>query len=271
MTPTSDQLETFIERARQVTKRLNPLGSNEVNRADLKDAVAGVAREWLRLSPALREVGACDPKKLDAHDHSMQEALSRASQRVRASALKKHLVAVIDNAVEDVIVPVIKFEGSPRQVAARQLQATFSNLNPDETAYVGEAARCVTVQAHRAALIMLWAATVARFHTAIELRGFDAFNKAVDSITAKKGPPFNKIKESAKVSSYAELQRGRDADMLVVGMELFGYDLQVYQELDRLLGTRNDAAHPGMSQPGALDVQQFATKIQSYVFQVVTV
>ncbi|MGH7519071.1 MAG: hypothetical protein ACREOC_16675 [Gemmatimonadales bacterium] len=125
----------------------------------------------------------------------------------------------------------------------------------------------MTVQAYRAAIIMMWAAGVARLHAAIEARGFTAFNTAVDATVAKKKVhPFNIVKADAKVSSAPELQRTADAVLLVVGMDLFAYDLQVYQELARLLGQRNDSAHPGEAQPTGLDVQQFATKLNDYLF-----
>ena len=58
-------------------------------------------------------------------------------------------------------------------------------------------------------------------------------------------------------------------DIIVVGMILWGYDLQTAEQLERLLGIRNSAAHPGMLQPGAIDVQQFATSVGQYVFGVV--
>ena len=98
-----------------------------------------------------------------------------------------------------------------------------------------------------------------------------AFNAAFDAAVAKRGQPFNRIKDGAKISSVAELQSSKDADLLIVGTGLFGYDLQIYQELDSLLGTCNDSAHPGMAQPGVLDVQQFANKVNSYVFQTVKI
>ena len=149
----------------------------------------------------------------------------------------------------------------------KQLQAVFGGLlTPDETSYIEEATQCLTVQCHRAAIIMLWAAGIARLHSAVVRVGFDRFNKSVDSTLAKKGAPFNRVNQSAKLSSLPELQRSRDADLIVIGMDLFGYDLQIYQELDRLLGIRNDSAHPGMARPGVLDVQQFATKLRECVF-----
>jgi len=117
---------------------------------------------------------------------------------------------------------------------------------------------------------MLWAAAIARFHRAVINRGFDAYNKAVDSVTSKKGFPFNRVNAGAKLSSLPELQRSRDADLLIIGMELFQYDLQCYQELERMLGQRNDCAHPGMNSPGALDVNQFATKLRVLAFDAVS-
>ena len=43
-------------------------------------------------------------------------------------------------------------------------------------------------------------------------------------------------------------------------------DLQAFQDLERLLGIRNNAAHPGTATPGRLDVQHFANKLAERVF-----
>ena len=270
MLPTRDDLEALHARVKQAAAALKKVGGAEVTKTSTKETLAGIARDWLKLSPSLRQSSVCDGTVLDSYDEDMQALLSGTTTRARASALRKRLERFSAKAVDQVIVPLIQFEGSPRQVAARQIQAAFpSNLEPEESVYIEEAARCLTVQAFRAAIIMLWAAGVARMHRAIVNRGFNAFNSAIDSCITKKGAPFNKVKEGAKISSLPELQRSRDADVLIVGLELFGYDLQTFQELDRLLGTRNDAAHPGQFQPNALDVQQFAQKLSLHVFQTV--
>jgi hypothetical protein len=267
MLPRSDELEALHARAKQATAELARLKGAEVTRAESKTALAAIAREWLKVSPAIRHVGVCEVSALDAYDGNMQALLSGTTTRARASALRKHLTPFVTDGVDDIIVPLIQFEGSPRQVAARQVQSVFpATITTEEVAYIEEAARCITVQCYRAAIIMLWAAGVARLHGAIVNRGFNAFNAAVDACVAKKGQPFNRVKDGAKVSGLAELQRARDADLLVIGLELFGYDLQIFQDLDRLLGVRNDAAHPGQFQPTALDVQQFAQKLSTNVF-----
>jgi hypothetical protein len=267
MLPRSDDIEALFGRVKTLSADLGRLRGAEVTQAGVKSRVADLAREWLRVSPAIRDASFCKPDTLERYDRCMSELLASSTTRPRASALKKKLAVFLDGALDDIVIPLIQVEGSPRQVAARQIQEILAPaLDAEEAAYVEEAARCLTVQAFRAAMIMLWCAAVARMHAAVVQRGFAAYNAAVDSAIARSGSPFNRIKQGAKLSSLAELQRSRDADLIIIGIDLFAYDLQIYQELDRLLGTRNDAAHPGMGQPGALDVQQFASKLRRFVF-----
>lgn len=267
MLPNSDELEVLYRRAKNLANSLGRMRGAELKNQDLKDELVDISRTWLRISPAIREADCCKSDVLTRFDAGMAELLSSSAARARASALKKRLDPFVESFVDAVIVPIIQVEGSPRQVAARQVEEAFEGVvSPEEAAYIAEAARCVTVECHRAAIIMLWAAGVARVHRAVMNRGFDTYNHAVDSMANKKGAPFSRVKLSAKITSLPELQRSRDADLLVVGMNLFEYDLQCYQELDRLLGIRNDCAHPGMSHPGALDVQQFASKLRVSLF-----
>ncbi len=268
MVPTSEAIEALVARAKEAATALRRLKGAEVRKAELKLELGSIGKEWLKTSQGLRNDAIVDGTKLGQFDAMMQELVSSVSNRARATALLKKLEPFVDTAFSDVVVPIIQYEGSPRQVAGRQVQSAFTaQVTPEETTYIEEAARCITVQCHRAALMMLWAAGIARVHGAVMTKGFKAFNAAVDAAVARKSPPFHRIKDSAKISSLAELQRSKDADLLIVGMELFGYDLQIYQELDRLLGIRNDSAHPGMARPSALDVQQFASKLSTYLFE----
>jgi len=233
----------------------------------LKETTLAVAREWLKVSPAIRAAGICNNQELVRLDSAMQDIVGKATGSSRASALRANLKVLLDHGPKQVVVPLIQHEGSPRQVLSRQIVAAFSGLSPEEMAYVDEAARCVTVEANRAAIIMLWAAGVSRIHSAIETKGFAAFNSALATTQTKKTHPFSIVKGDLTIKTSPDLQRIADGVVLVIGMELFGYDLQVYQELNRLLGQRNDSAHPGMASPKALDVEQFASKLNQYVFQ----
>ena len=267
MPPSSEDLEAFHDRVRVASAKLAKIGGKELTKAALIGEVADIAREWLQLSHQLRDVPGLDSVALEVLAKAMGEALASTKGRVRASALKKRLDPLVNGLVDQVVVPLIKFEGSPAQVAARQLQSEFSGkVTADEMSYVEEAARCLSQHCHRAAIILLWAAGMARLHQAVQKVGFDAFHGAVAAVNAKKGAPYTKVAKGMAVSSLADLQRSRDYDLLVVGMEVWRYDLQALEELERLLGQRNSAAHPGLYQPNGLEVQQFASKLSRFIF-----
>jgi len=265
MIPSSDQLETFQERLITVDKSLAKSKSAELTNQAMITELKNVSKEWLRLSEALRSADVATAATMII-DTAFKDIFQSTNTRARCSAYRSKLKPVLDVFTNDIIVPVIRFEGTPAQVTARQLLSEFvSKVTADEQGYLEEAARCLGVKSNRAALIMLWAAAIARFHRAVEKIGFTAYNAAIDATLAKKGNPYNKVAKQA-ISSLPELQRSKEFDLLVVGMGLWNYDLQVFGELEGLLTIRNNAAHPGMLKPSALDVQQFASKISTYVF-----
>ena len=271
MIPSSDQLEVFLDRLKVLDRELSKLNGVEVRKAETVAEIKAVSKDWLRFSEALRSMEAIPQDNLNFVDTPLKELFQSTNARTRSSAYRKKLTPVIAAFTDRIVIPVIRFEGSPSQVASRQLMSEFSGkVSPDEQSYLEEAARCLASRCNRAAIILLWAAAMARLHGAIEKLGFNAYNFALEQVTQKKGNPFNKVSK-AVVGSLPELQRCRDFDLLVVGMELWKYDLQVFEELDRLLGIRNSAAHPGMLQPSALDVQQYASKVGTYVFGVVPI
>src|SRR5206468_9134209 len=66
----------------------------------------------------------------------------------------------------------------------------------------------------------------------------------------RKGHPYTVVQRQEPIASLPELQHVADFVILVVGMDLWGYDRQAFAELAALLQTRNNAAHPGMATPG---------------------
>lgn len=271
MIPSSDQLETFLERLTALDRELSKMKGAEVRKAETITEIKAVSRDWLRFSEALRSVEALPQENLNFIDGRIRELLQGANVRTRSSAYRKRLMPVISSFTDRIVIPMIRLEGSPSRVASRQLLSEFcGQVTPDEQGYLEEAARCLASSCNRAAIILLWAVAMARLHGAIEKLGFNAYNIAVDQVAQKKGNPFSKVSRTC-VASLPELQRCRDFDLLVVGMELWKYDLQVYEELDRLLGIRNSAAHPGMLKPSSLDVQQYASKVCTYVCRIVPI
>ena len=270
MLPSSDELEAFHERLIAARDASGRVGDAEVGRTDLLANLTALAQDWLRLSQALRDSDVVTPE-LDVMDGLMTEILRGNPERKRGKYYKRRLEDVRKGFADAIIIPVIKHEGSPNQVASRRLRAQLDPLlSQEEQVYIEEAARCVGQSCFRAAIIMLWAGGVARIHQAISKVGFAAFNAALTTVAGKGGQPFKRVSARPPIASLPELQQLRDFDLIVVGMELWSYDLQAFQDLERLLGIRNNAAHPGTATPGRLDVEHFATKLAERVFSTIT-
>ncbi len=269
MTPTSEDLEAFLDR---VSRQLADLGANHnFARVDQSSSVAEIARDWLRLSAALKEATEGLLPSVEQFDSTMADVLKATKRRTRTSVFRKLLEPLKSDLMDAVVVPLMRHEGSPAQAAARQLEGLFKGLvSAEEEQYISEAARCSAVRCQRAAIVMIWAAAIARFHAQIQNVGFAKYNSAAAATVKKKGNPFNRVTSSINVTSLAELQLGRDFDIIAVGLELWGYDSQTFDELHRCLNIRNSAAHPGSFEPTSLDVRQFGEKVKRYVFETVT-
>jgi hypothetical protein len=257
-----------LDRTRALDAELAKRRGAEVTESALIERASAIAKEWLKNSQQLRGLADALLPALDRFDTAATKVLTSTKARTRASSYRKKLSPFVEDFFDALVIPIIRYEGSPAQVAARQLESIFSGaVSLEELEYIKEAARCTSVHCHRASMVLLWAAAIARLHTAIQKIGFNAFNAAMTAAVAKKGPPFNRIRGSGDVSTLAELQRMPDFNLLVVGMDLWKYDLQAFEELERLLGLRNSAAHPGMFVPNALEVQQFGSKLRKFVFE----
>ena len=126
MTPSSDQLETFLERLHDLDHELSKLKGAEVRRAETITEVKAVSKDWLRFSEALRSVQALPHENLNFVDAYLKELLLSTNARTRSSAYRKKLGPVLSSFTDRVVVPIIRFEGSPSQVASRQLISEFT-------------------------------------------------------------------------------------------------------------------------------------------------
>lgn len=266
MTPTSEELEALLDR---IGNAYSDLGSNHnFARVEQSNTVAEIARDWLRLSAALKETTDGLLPSVEKFDALMTDVLKASKQRTRTSAFRKMLEPAKVALMDAIVVPLMRHEGSPAQSAARQLEGLFNGfVSSEEAQYIAEAARCSAVRCQRAAIVMLWAAAIARFHAEIQNVGFAAYNAAAGATVKKKGSPFNRVTGNLNITSLADLQLGRDFDIITIGMELWGYDSQTYDELNRCLNIRNSAAHPGSFEPTSLDVRQFAEKMKLHVLE----
>src|SRR6266550_6030303 len=125
MVPSSEELEAFSARLTKLRTTIGARGTARVSvDSPLRGGLATIAMDWLRLSERLRLGGVgVDLSTLTTCDQHMTEVLERAQRR--ASYYRIRLRAVEDVMAADVIVPVIKHEGSALQATTRQLRAAL--------------------------------------------------------------------------------------------------------------------------------------------------
>lgn len=264
MEATTENLEDFHQRVLKLLATLNK--EREANTEEVNQ-LSSLGREWMKLSAELRdEVDGLLPSLSD-FDTAMEGVLKYSKQRTRLSTYRRAILPFKDSFMDAIVLPMMRHEGSPAQAAARRIVALFDGVaSLDEEIYILEAARCCAAKCHRAAIVMLWAAVVARLHGAVQIAGFKAFNEAAQIVTKKTGQPYARATKNISFSSPADLQLSRDFDLLVVGIELWKYDIQAFDELHRMLAVRNSAAHPGSYAPTTTDVRQFAEQVRKCAF-----
>ena len=91
MTPSSDQLESFLERLNTLGRELSKLKGAEVRKAETIAEIKAVSRDWLRISESLRVVEALPPKNLTFIDSQLKALFQSTNSRTRATAYQKKL------------------------------------------------------------------------------------------------------------------------------------------------------------------------------------
>lgn len=273
MVPSSEEVEGFSTRLTALRGAIEQRGNVELraNNPVLRQ-LATLAKEWIMLAQRLRPSGLIAADTMSECDQHMGELFGGAGKaRRRSGYYLTRLRAVERRFTTGVVIPVVRHEGDPRQVATRQLRADLApHVTSQEATYSEEALQCVAEACNRAAIVLLWAAGITRMHNSIEASGFTPFNNALTAIGARKAAyPYSSVRERGPITTRPELQRVADFVILVAGMDVWKYDGQAFSELAALLQTRNNAAHPGMGTPGLLDVQYFASKLIDRVFAVI--
>ena len=112
MTPSSDQLESFLERLNNLNKELSKLKGEEVRKVEIITEIKAISREWLRFSEALRAVEALPVENLKVIDSELNALFQSTNARTRASAYQKKITPVISSFTERVVIPVIRLKAA---------------------------------------------------------------------------------------------------------------------------------------------------------------
>lgn len=149
-----------------------------------------------------------------------------------------------------------------REISETLHARVLTITDADERGYIEEALACLhpTVNAHRAAIVMGWAATMFNLRRKIERTGLPAFN-------AEFQRRFPKARKRP-VSVIDDFEEYGDAEILGVAEGMNVISKAVHKALKQHLDIRNNCGHPTDYQPGIHRVKTFFEEVINYVLAV---
>lgn len=141
----------------------------------------------------------------------------------------------LERATFDAIANTVKNEPSKVAVSSQLTEIVSKIANSSESSFLNEAVNCYRVEAHRAAIIMVWTVAMHHLHEYIFTQKLSEFNTAL----AKN--PDKKLKVVVDRDDFSDLTEVKFIE-LMRSAGIISNDVR--KLLDEKLGIRNSAAHP---------------------------
>jgi hypothetical protein len=262
-----DLLGVIRDHARLVTdyqKRVGRYSGAQVQNGALLAEAQRVATVWFDNVKKPLETAKVRPELVSGATETFDKILRYSKTRPRRTSLLSELAAATSVYKELIhVVETSSFE--PTQ--ALSIAPFIEGLEGDETAYLDEAQRCLTVEGFRACVVLGWCATVSRMHRKIEEIGFDRFSDATKEMSAKTAGRFKPFKKQFSVSSRSELQTIFDTDLLWILEYLELIDNNQHGRLRHCFELRNNSAHPGLAPIKGPNLYHFYSDISEIILK----
>jgi hypothetical protein len=156
-------------------KRIGRYSGGQIQSGSLLADAQGVAAAWLDSVKAPLESAKIRPDLVTEATTIFDKILRLSKIKPRKGTLLAELSGA-HRAYKEIIhsVETASFESSQ----ALSITPFIEGLQGDETAYLDEAQRCLTVDGLRACVVLGWCAAISRIHRTIEAIGFDRFSEA---------------------------------------------------------------------------------------------
>ncbi|MDD1533843.1 MULTISPECIES: hypothetical protein [unclassified Bradyrhizobium] len=248
----------------EIQKRVGRYSGAQIQSGSLLADVQTLASVWFdRVKDAL-EAGKVAPDLVGEANTVFDKMLRLSKMKPRKTTLIAELTAAVN--VYKKLVHVIE-TSSFASSQALSIAPFIEGLQGDETDYLDEAQRCLTVEGLRACVVLGWCATVSRIHRKIEDLGFDKFSQATREMAGKTTGRFKPFKKQFQIESRSELQTVFDTDLLWVLEYLELIDNNQHQRLRHCFEFRNNSAHPGLAPIKGPNLYSFYSDISEIILK----
>lgn len=243
-------MKLFFDEFERMWQYINKLETVQLTNKKIKEDINNLSARWFsEYVKKLNELHVED-NVVEKYSKAFRELLKLSTSNSRRSSYIKNMEVIRRSFNEEIIIflqtnnpddDVLSTSGLSKEV----LGLLDSITDKEENEYLCEALGCWSNEYYKAAVVLMWCATIDRIHRVIEQVGFDKFNRTSEYMKNQTTGRFKRFNKNQNVHSISELRMVFDSDILAIleGMEMI--DVNQKTRLVSCFEMRCHSGHPG--------------------------
>lgn len=243
-------MKLFFDEFERMWQYINKLETVQLTNKKMKEDINNLSARWFsEYVKKLNELHVED-NVVEKYSKAFRELLKLSTSNSRRSSYIKNMEVIRRSFNEEIIIflqtnnpddDVLSTSGLSKEV----LGLLDSITDKEENEYLCEALGCWSNEYYKAAVVLMWCATIDRIHRVIEQVGFDKFNRTSEYMKNQTTGRFKRFNKNQNVHSISELRMVFDSDILAIleGMEMI--DVNQKTRLVSCFEMRCHSGHPG--------------------------
>lgn len=244
-------MKLFFDEFERMWQYVNKLETVQLTNKKIKEDINNLSARWFsEYVKKLNELHVEDTV-VEKYSKAFRELLKLSTSNSRRSSYIKNMEIIRRNFNEEIIIflqtnnlhddDVLATSGLSKEA----LGLLDSITDKEENEYLCEALGCWSNEYYKAAVVLMWCATIDRIHRVIEQVGFEKFNRTSEYMRNQTTGRFKRFNKNQNVHSISELRMVFDSDILAIleGMEMI--DVNQKTRLVSCFEMRCHSGHPG--------------------------
>lgn len=244
------QMKKYFEHFEELWIHINKLSTVQVANKQIKEAINDFSAEWFSEYTNRLHLYGVSQEVLGKYNNIFKELLKLSSSNSRRNSYIKQMEIIKQNYNNEIIIflQINAYQQSVPEIdkLSKEVKELFGKIeDKEENEYLSEALGCWEKGFYKAAVVLMWCATIDRIHKVIELVGFDQFNQTSEYMKEQTSGRYKRFNKSQNVHSISELRMVFDSDVLAIleGMQMI--DVNQKTRLISCFEMRCHSGHPG--------------------------
>jgi len=242
-------LKKFFDNFETLWNLVNKSNTVQITNREQKNQINDMSAKWFSDYATALSVYNVSQEVLDKYNSAFEELLKLSSTNSRRSSYLRQMDIIRHNYTSEIII-FLQTHTYESDVVVNKMSSEVLELldkieDKEENEYLCEALGCWENGFYKAAVVLMWCATIDRIHRVIENIGFDKFNSTSEYMKNQTTGRFKRFNKNQNVHSISELRMVFDSDILAIleGMEMI--DVNQKTRLVSCFEMRCHSGHPG--------------------------